>query len=122
MVSLEHGLASLVWVALIILNFAPFEEVPIWIGFIQSFLQESHTTKFCETMTLLQKGRFTIFARREWEKTDKKAQNICRIFTEIPKTGIKVGENFVLFFEKQVIAVESLYRNNGVTALGQRPK
>jgi hypothetical protein len=42
MVSLEHGLASLVWVALIILNFAPFEEVPVWIGFIQSFLQESH--------------------------------------------------------------------------------
>jgi hypothetical protein len=52
-------------------------------------------------MTLLQKGRFTIFARREWEKTDKKAQNICRIFTEIPKTGIKVGENFVLFLKNK---------------------
>jgi hypothetical protein len=55
---------------------------------------------FC-FMTLLQKGRFTIFARREWEKTDRKAQNICRIFTEIPKTSIKVRENFVLFLKNK---------------------
>ena len=42
MVFLEHGQASLVGVALIILNFAPFEEGAIWIRFVRSFLQESH--------------------------------------------------------------------------------
>jgi len=52
-------------------------------------------------MTLLQKGRSPIFVRRKWEKTGKKAQNVCKIFTEMPKNGIKVGENFVLFLKNE---------------------